>query len=93
MGKQTFTIVNYFDVWGSQEDGWQVNDAATRGTVELAEEDDDAAVLAALIAVGCISDHITLENVKFEWEDVGFCEIYARETDEPLGCLQRRDAL
>ena len=43
-GTITYTLVNYFDVWGNEEDGWDVNDCCVerehipfRANFELSE--------------------------------------------------------
>lgn len=78
-----FKIVSY-DVLGNIEDGWEVNDVRGQGHVDLSLEDDDRAVLDALIGLGLLRAEASPVTVKVEWLDEFTCELYEALTGYPL---------
>ena len=87
----TWTLINYFDVWGNEEDGWDVNNCCV-------EKDDiemtDDCTLDDVISWLYWNEYVTEENPDlYEVEDLGdFLEIYEKVNMRPLYSLRRNVA-
>ena len=85
-----YDLINYFDVWGNEEDGWDVNDVS-RDETDIYIDDDasDEEIVDYLIdKVGFLSPSA---RGKVEvWNDGGMIEFSVAETGEPLGRLERK---
>ena len=82
----TYTLWSY-DVWGNENDGWEVNDRfALYRELELTTTNstEERAILDAIKAV---------PNVGIDWtqSDEYRIEIVHRTTGKPLGCIERND--
>ena len=44
-------------------------------------------LISKLVNVGFLGNNATVENVRIEWSDETFCELFEMETDLPLCCL------
>jgi hypothetical protein len=73
-----------YDVWGNQEDGWDVNAAYPTSVVyRLSEDASDEAILKT-VWEACA------DKVKLEWSSVEDTIFFsAKETSEPLGEIRR----
>lgn len=60
-------IVYSLDVWGNEEDGFEVNDRCRVGTIETSDEQVDAEVWAALIKAGIARGSIS--HASFDGDD------------------------
>ena len=77
-------LVNYFDVWGNEEEGWEINNLCNEGDIELPEEHTNADILAALIEIDFLKDTVTEEMIRFDdLFDFGV-ELYEAANDYPL---------
>ena len=85
-----YDLINYFDVWGNEEDGWDVNDVS-RDETDIYIDDDltDEEIVDYLIdQVGFLSP---AARGKVEvWNDGDMIEFSVAETGEPLGRLERK---
>ena len=76
------------DVWGNEEDGFDVNDRWPAGEIETSDEPTDAEVwcrlLEAGIARGLISDG------EFDWCDEALLCVSEAATGRPVFQLERR---
>jgi hypothetical protein len=89
--KYVYEIIDYFDVWGNQEEGWQVNNERNTGievSIPLPDDEwkeDDT--IEKLKSVGFLSENASIDNIEVVWNDEERAEILEKETDKPLGCL------
>ncbi len=91
MANNTFTLVNYFDVWGNEEDGYEVNNACVEAEdVVITDETTDEDIIDYLFQ----NEYITDDDYSlYEIESNGdFIEIFVRETGMPLYSLRRNAA-
>ena len=82
-----YDLVNYFDVWGSEE-GWQVNNLCIEETkLYINDASTDKEILTFLKNIGFLN---TDDKRKVYLEDLGdgIIEIYQKKDDCPLGRLQ-----
>lgn len=84
-----WTLINYFDVWGNEEEGWEVNNACSEfDDLEIADDATDQDIIDYLYNIEFFR---TNDLEKFRIEDMGdgFIEIYQAEDNKPLCRLQR----
>ncbi len=87
----TWTLINYFDVWGNAEDGYEVNNQCVEAEdIVITDDATDEAIINYLQLAGYLN---TNEMSLFEVDCNGdFIEICARETGMPLYSLRRNVA-
>jgi hypothetical protein len=83
-----YKLINYFDVWGNEEDGWEVNNLCTEGKLELTESPDNQEILTALIDFGFIREDVTLDKIEIAAYDLDFIEFFEASNQYPLGRLE-----
>jgi len=71
------------DVWGNQEDGWEVNDSYTVGSIDIDDVDNDDGIVLALIAEDILAPDANSRNIEIDG-DKFFLYIYDKETFRPL---------
>lgn len=88
---KTWTLINYFDVWGNEVDGYEVNNQCVEAEdIIIADDATDADIINYLQLAGYLN---TNETGLFEVEDNGdFIEICVKETGMPLYSLRRNVA-
>ena len=63
-----YRVIN-LDVWGNEDDGFEVNDLHNTGlVVDLADDADDASIVSALIEVDALQDYVTGADVDISGE-------------------------
>lgn len=83
-----YKLIDYFDIWGNQKDGYVVNDQIdTHIRLDIPYDATDEELVRELVDVGFLGNNATTENVRVEWSDEAFCELFEMETDYPLCCL------
>lgn len=84
----TYTLINYFDVWGNEVDGYEVNNQCVEAEdIVIADDATDADIINYLQLAGYLN---TNETSLFNVEDNGdFIEIFVKETGMPLYGLRR----
>lgn len=75
------------DVWGNEEDGFEVNDRSRVGTIETSAEPPDAEVWCALLEAGIARGVIS--DGSFEWQDEDLLAIDEKATGRPVFQLER----
>ena len=87
----TWTLINYFDVWGNEKDGWEVNNCCTEfNDLCLDEKITHKEILTYLKKTGyLVSDDMRRLSV----EDLGdMIEIYEKKGMKPIYSLRRNVA-
>lgn len=84
-----YDLINYFDVWGNEEDGWDVNNLSRDETdIYISDDLTDEEIVDYLIdEVGFLSPQAR-GNVEV-WNDGDMIEFSVASTGEPLGRLER----
>lgn len=76
-----FSLIYYFDVWGNQEDGWEVNDQTiVINNLNIPSNISNEELINKLIDM----DYLSNENVRVEWYSDMMCEIFSSANDKPL---------
>ena len=83
-----FTLVNYFDVWGNAEDGWDVNNWCVEyDDLCITDDATDKEILEYLVKTGFLT---TSDMRRLAVENLGeFIEIYERRGMKPLCSLRQ----
>lgn len=85
-----YNLIDYFDVWGNKEDGWEVNDLCTvEEDIVIAEDITDEEIIEFLININYLNEFARNGGVYIESSDDTFIEIFDTETDEPLYRLEK----
>lgn len=84
---RTYTLINYFDVWGDEEGGWTVNDCCSEADdIQIADDATEQDIIDYLYNIEFFK---TNDIEKFEVEFLGdWIEIYEKETMKPLCSLR-----
>lgn len=82
----TLIFVNYWDVWGNETDGWDVNDVS-RHKIEGSKPDTAADVLLILQANDLVHADVTLADVQIELDSHG-AEITEKANGKPFGRIE-----
>lgn len=78
-----------YEVWGNQEDGWDVNDVFKGSLiVDLPEDFTNEQLLNALIEIGYFSDKANMETVAFQDLSEFSVEFLEADTGMPLGRVE-----
>ena len=82
-----FTLINYFDVWGNEKDGWEVNNQCIEfDDIHLADDITDKEICEYLRQTGYLTTSDMRRLAVVNWGDN--IEIYEKKGMKPLYCLQ-----
>ena len=84
-----YTLVNYFDVWGNEKEGYEINNLCNE--VEGITITDDASekdILKYLVQIGFLTTS-DRRKVRIDTTDWDMMEIYAVKNNYPIGSLRR----
>ena len=85
---ERFTLVDYFDVWGNEEDGYEVNDLAREEGFFLPKNYTNAQAIACLRGSGYLNNKATEKTVEVEdLPDLGI-ELVSSENGCPICRLE-----
>jgi hypothetical protein len=86
--KHTYRLIS-FDVWGNENDGWDVNDAHYTGiNIELDEDCTDKDIVKALKKCGYLKKTLKTKSVRFDGDD--YCIYFSdARNSKPEGELRR----
>jgi hypothetical protein len=76
--------VKSLDVWGNEEDGFEVNQEFSAGEIQIPAMTDDADLLKLMKKEGFIKDNVRSNQIEFEDTGSGFIEIKDAKSGEPL---------
>lgn len=85
-------LVDYFDVWGNAEDGFEVNNLA-RVFSEITDRDFETTgqVIAFLRHAGFLGENAQIELIEIDWQDEGHIELTSGVDGCPLGRIELLD--
>lgn len=86
-----YKLVDYFDVWGNEEDGWEVNNLATiEEGIWIFDDADDQEVLDYMVTIGWLKSS-KAEDIYLVSDCEGMIEFFQTVDDMPLGRLEIMD--
>jgi hypothetical protein len=88
----TYKLVNYFDVWGNQKDGYEINNLCTEiEGIVLVDGCQDTDLLKYLKSIGFFKKHVRLNMLSIEdYSCMGdYIEISEKRTGKPICRFER----
>jgi len=83
-----YDLLNCFDVWGNETDGFEVNDQSTiESNIEL-KDISNKALLAWLIDNDYIKNTATLDDIEFSSDSESYINISEKSNNFPLFVLR-----
>ena len=82
----TYKVIHYFDVWGNEKDGFQVNNLAEIGTIQLKDYTNIKEIIQKLKEIDFLAKHCRT-NMFDVWNDYEMIE-YSRKNGKPLFRLE-----
>lgn len=84
-----YKLIDYYDVLGNEEEGYEVNNLCTCVTgIEITDDATDTDIINYLKSINFLSEKATTETVEVDGDDL-FIELTEKETGYPLGRLER----
>lgn len=84
--REIYRVVDYFDVWGNPKDGFEVNNLATVGEIEVKDYTDTKEIIQALKELGFLAKHVRT-NMFEVLNDYEFIEFF-RKNGKPVFRLE-----
>ena len=78
-------FINYFDVWGNTEEGWEVNNLCKEWQTELPHDAEAKHYFDDMINNGFLKPAVQIDQLSFDYLGDDIVEISVSETYEPLG--------
>lgn len=83
----TYTLRNYFDVWGNAKDGWEVNDSCIEfNDLHITEDATEKDILNYLKEIGFLTTS-DRRRVRLDNSYMDMIEIYEVKGQKPIGAL------
>jgi hypothetical protein len=86
-----YKVVDYFDVWGNEQDGWEVNNLAEVGYIEVKDYTNKVEVISKLVDIEFITNtnkpEVLSKLIDF-WNDYEMIEGFSSYNGEPLFRLE-----
>lgn len=90
MKHNTWTLFDYFDVWGNAEDGWEVNDQSMEfDDLYIADDATDEELIAYLKSINYLSEYVQLGKDVVIEDNGDMIEIFKADDLMPICRLQR----
>jgi hypothetical protein len=84
----TYKLVNYFDVWRDEEDGWQVNNLChEEGEIVLNNYTSDNEIVVKLIDFGFLKTGTSPKDIVI-WNEYEMIKLFDASNDLPLCRLE-----
>ena len=86
-----YNLIDYFDVWGNDVEGYEVNNLCkTDIYINIEEEDNDVDILVKLVESGYFLPN-AVKKVEVEWLEESYIEFYEKNNYMPLCRLEKRE--
>ena len=88
---QYFDLIDYFDVWGNEEDGWEVNDqTVVEEKIWISDDTTEEELFNYLKdTVGYFNRNTKFSDVEIQWYDPDFIEIFQAKDGCPVCSLRK----
>lgn len=82
-----YSVIDYFDVWYNDEEGWFVNDLArTNFKIDINDDDTTDDIISKLVSIDYLAED-AIGNIDIAWYD-NMCELFISKTGEPICRLE-----
>ena len=84
-----YDLVDYFDVWGNEEDGWEVNNQSVEADdIFISDDTTDEELLDYLKGIRYFNQDVKLSDIYIDWGDGDFIEIFKADDMMPICSLR-----
>jgi hypothetical protein len=84
-----YELINYFDVWGNPEDGYEVNNQCIEfNDLWVADDATNDDILKYLQSIGFLKSSVTLDQLTFDDCAMGYIELRQAADDCPICALR-----
>ena len=84
-----FQVVDYYDVWGNETDGWDVNGVSREDCyIDLVFDNTDDEIIEKLVEVRYLNAD-AVDHVNVDWLDDTMIELTVKENGFPVGRLEK----
>ena len=83
--KTNWILIDYFDVYGNEEDGYEVNDSRPIN-IKLSENPGNREIFDKLYDMEYLKTN-DMTKIQFDWIDDTRCEMYAIADGYPFGAV------
>lgn len=85
----TWTLIDYFDVWGNAEDGWEVNNQSVEfDDIYIDPSTTDEELVDYLKSIGYLAKHVKTSDLEI-YDDGDMIEFFKADDGMPICRLQR----
>jgi hypothetical protein len=81
-------VINYFDVWGNEEEGWEINNQCHEMDIEIPADATNKQVFEALQECGFIREDVDFKQVEFEDAYMSVWMMNEAENHRPVCCVE-----
>jgi hypothetical protein len=83
-------LINYFDIWGNPEEGYEVNNLCSEGEFHLPKDFTEEQLLQGLKDHGFLREFVKMEDIDF-MDLIGYgVEFFTSDDGCPLGRVEFR---
>lgn len=87
--KDQYALVNYFDILGNKQDGYEINNCCVEETgITIADDATEKDILKYLVQIGFLTSS-DRRRVRIDTTDWDRMEIYAVKGNYPIGSLTK----
>lgn len=86
-----YELVDYFDVWGNAEDGWEVNNQSVwddADDIYMSDDTTDTELIDYLKGIRYLNDNVKESDLYIDWGDGDFIEIFKADDMMPICSLR-----
>lgn len=88
MSIKTWTLINYFDVWGNKKEGFEINNQCIEfDDLYIDDTSTKKEIIKYLKSINFLSKHADLRTIIIEDHGDRY-ELYERKTQRPICCLE-----
>ena len=83
---KTYSLINYFDVWGNEKDGWEINNQCIEfDDLIISDDATDKEIVTYLKEIGFLNSN-DMRKIVISSDGCNI-EIYAKKGLKPVCCL------
>ena len=86
-----YELVDYFDVWGNEEDGWEVNNQTVwdgADDIYMSADTTETELIDYLKSIRYLDDNVKESDLYIDWGDGDFIEIFKADDMMPICSLR-----
>lgn len=79
-----FQVIDYFDVWGNAEEGYEINDQINVGVIEVPDDYGLSSILEAMREKEYFNSSATIDTVELDEYDFECYNLIGKSSGKPL---------